>query len=142
MRPQTQAFRHDPANGVHGDCYRTALAVLLGKDRDEVPHFLHDGCDALDFNDRIAEYLATLDMQHFSIPLQADDAKAAMVYLSACSPDVPCILSGMSPRGTCHAVVVLNGSMVCDPHPDGGGLVAPCTDGYFWIELATPLHHY
>ena len=35
---QKQANRHDPENGIFGDCYRTCLAGLLGVDRDSVPH--------------------------------------------------------------------------------------------------------
>jgi len=32
--PQKQANRHLPEEGLYGDCHRTAIAVLLGLDRD------------------------------------------------------------------------------------------------------------
>ncbi len=29
MRPQKQLFKHDPANGVYGDCHRAAIATIF-----------------------------------------------------------------------------------------------------------------
>ena len=37
MTPQNQLHKHDPANGVYGDCGRTAIACLL--DLHPSPHF-------------------------------------------------------------------------------------------------------
>jgi len=39
MKLQKQAFRHDPSNGMYGDCHRTAIASILGVERDTVPNF-------------------------------------------------------------------------------------------------------
>ena len=39
MTPQTQLNKHDPANGVYGDCGRTVIACLLDLHPSEVPHF-------------------------------------------------------------------------------------------------------
>lgn len=56
MIPQHQAFRHDPDNGVYGDCARTAFATLLGVPRDDVPHFAYDNPIAELFWQRISDW--------------------------------------------------------------------------------------
>ena len=53
---QYQAFPHRPQDGVQGDCYRTAVACVLGVERDSVPH-THDeltGPEAEKFIDSMA----------------------------------------------------------------------------------------
>ena len=35
-----QLLRHDPASGIIGDCYRTAIACRLNMDPADVPHFM------------------------------------------------------------------------------------------------------
>ena len=39
MKFHKQLYRHDPENGVWGDCYRTAWACLLDLEPEDVPHF-------------------------------------------------------------------------------------------------------
>lgn len=36
IKKQKQAFKHDPANGIYGDCYRTGIACILGIDREDM----------------------------------------------------------------------------------------------------------
>lgn len=43
---------------------------------------------------------------------------------------------GMGPRGCTHSVVVLDGKLAHDPHPDGTGLVAERPDFYGLIPLS------
>lgn len=47
MIPLRQRNKHDPENGVYGDCHRAALASLLELPLDEVPHF----CDESIYKD-------------------------------------------------------------------------------------------
>ncbi len=47
--------------------------------------------------------------------------------VSANNKGVPMILGGASSLGTNHAVVVLNGTIVCDP--SGNGIVGPTQEG-------------
>jgi len=43
-----QLFKHDPGKKANaGDCYRTALACLLGKPPDNLPYFLEEPYDLL-----------------------------------------------------------------------------------------------
>lgn len=51
--------------------------------------------------------------------------------------DIPkgyAIASGMSPRGVKHAVIVKDGELWHDPHPDGGGIT-----GVYEYEICAPL---
>ncbi|MGB1272595.1 MAG: hypothetical protein ACPG5T_11030, partial [Endozoicomonas sp.] len=40
MIPQKQLNRHDPDNGVYGDCDRTCIACILDLNVENVPHFM------------------------------------------------------------------------------------------------------
>ncbi len=40
MKVQKQLFRHKPAEGIYGDCHRTAIACVLDMDAKDVPHFM------------------------------------------------------------------------------------------------------
>lgn len=51
----------------------------------------------------------------------------------------PYMISGTSPRGTDHVVIYKGTSLIWDSHPDGGGLVGPCSDGYYWVDVFTLL---
>ena len=71
MRPQQQKFKHDPANGSYGDCFRTALACILDLDRDEVPHF-NEGLQFDDGNQMGIIYMTPSTVRIVKIgPLQA-----------------------------------------------------------------------
>ena len=61
MTPQKQMFLHDPDNGVWGDCQRTAIACILDRDVEDVPHFFHDGCDGKTADKRIDDWLARVE---------------------------------------------------------------------------------
>ena len=42
MTPHNQLIKHDPENGMYGDCQRTCIAVILDLHPSEVPHFCED----------------------------------------------------------------------------------------------------
>lgn len=130
----TQTVMHDPENGIHGDCMRTALACLLELPVDTVPHFLHDGCDGEVFSRRIDEFLETLDLALLAIPFE-DTPVNVMMSMESTNPDTRFLLSGLSPRGINHVVVAMNSEIIHDPHPSRAGLVGPCKSGYTWVEF-------
>jgi hypothetical protein len=135
MTPYTQAFVHDPAAGVRGDCYRTAIACLLDVPRDDVPHV--NDCAVLPSTVRDATnaYLASRGLAICEIPLSLDgDAFDVAAWMTSLNPGVPFLLSGMSPRDVDHSVVISDGVMH-DPHPSRGGLVGPCEGGHWWIGI-------
>lgn len=138
MRLQKQKYRHDPDNGTYGDCHRTAVAMCLGLDRDDVPHFLHDNTkNWSEFGRRVDEFLATKGMAMVQMPFNADSVTAICDTLRHSAPLVPCILGGTSANGTGHSVVVFRGELF-DPAIDDSGIVGPMSDGYFWLTFFCP----
>ena len=131
MTPHTQAFLHNPAAGVRGDCYRTAVACLLDVPRDDVPHVNED--DQVAARSVLNGYLARHGLLIMEMPLQAGTLNEIRDFMAAANPGVEYLLSGTSPRGTDHMVVVPALEPVWDPHPTHSGLTGPCADGFWWI---------
>ncbi|MGR1580694.1 hypothetical protein ACSSNL_04435 [Thalassobius sp. S69A] len=112
--PQKQALRHDPENGVHGDCLRTAVAMLMGLNARDLPHFADVGVS--DHVAPLREYLAAQGhgLMQFIYPPETE-IKTILHTLAYLSPGVPFMLSGKSPRGDWgHAVVAIDGQ-IADP---------------------------
>jgi hypothetical protein len=132
-------FRHDPANGVYGDCHRTALACIFDKDSPlDVPHFLEDDPPSETFYKREAAWLLEQGFRSYHFPLEAA-LSSAMEYMETFAPGVHYIFGGRSARGTNHSVIGCGGKLVHDPHPANDFIAGPCDDGYFWIELFIPV---
>ena len=136
MTPHLQMFRHDPENGVHGDCFRTAIACLLDMAPGDVPHFNSPELIDMNAQNQLArDWLAErgLALIEFAWPAESVtfDELIANLRAGAGSDDLHFMLTGQSPRGTCHVVIANGSGIVHDPHPDGGGLVGP-SDGFWW----------
>jgi hypothetical protein len=119
MIPVMQLNRHDPKNGVIGDCFRACICSLLEiEDIWNVPNFVKDP----EWPNQLYEYLKsrgyTLWWSERHKP-----PKHVEYY----------IVQGVSPRGVNHSVIFKDGKMVHDPHPDGGGIQEPYT-AYLWLE--------
>lgn len=128
MTPHTQTILADPvrndghdANGVPGDCYRTAIACLLDAAAPtDVPHFVEAG-DA--WWDETQKWVRARGDALYYLPVPVpEDWQEWWDYHSQRLDHV--ILSGPSPRGTFgHAVVgTPNLEVVHDPHPSRAGL--------------------
>ena len=99
--------------GKTGDCLRACVASIIELPIENVPHFaLHQN------------WLRLLQSWAF------DTHNVHVVYLSLLPKSTPYtdeftlwIASGISRRGTRHAVVYKGNRMIWDPHPDKTGLV-------------------
>lgn len=132
----TQLFRHDPENGIYGDCHRAVIAWVLGRAVESVPHFAFDGCDGETFHARIAAFLKPLGLLQFEIPFPAvSDPEDLISRYPLNLPGYSYILGGTSLNGVNHSVGVQNGKIAYDPGIDQPGIVGPCDDGYYWISL-------
>lgn len=131
FQAHTQRILHDPANGRYGDCYRTAIAMVLGLQPEDVPHFCDDNLYD-DWRGVTDKWLAERGLAMVDLPFEHSfDLVCDQLRMTA--GDVPAIVAGRSPRGTMHSVVVHHG--VCfDPHPEGGGL-EPGDDGLIWVSF-------
>ena len=132
--PQIQRYRHAPSAGVVGDCYRTAIAMCLGLPRDDVPHFCEDPDDNGEWKRWRNDWLAERGLCTLDIPWPDLDVLIAQSGLTFGHGAIT--VSGKSPRGTWHECVIYKGALF-DPHPDGGGLIAPHDDGFYWSHIFT-----
>ena len=140
MKRHQQLLRHDPDNDQMGDCFRTVIACLLDMRPDQVPHFMADSktempevwCD-------VDRWLLEHGYRFVDFPMQTNDLGGWLKQMQAAWPDLRWILSGGSPRGTDHCVIIEGGRITHDPHPDGGGIVEPDSTGHFWMGFLLPV---
>lgn len=139
MRALKQRFKHDPANGVWGDCHRTAIATVLGLELDEVPHFAGDGCSDAEFARREREFLASRGIVSISMPLvlaEGSDYRELLAMVARMNgDDFVYLLGGRSRTGVNHTVVCRGAEIFSDPSQSDAGIVGPCKDGHYWLTF-------
>ncbi|MDI1264998.1 MAG: hypothetical protein PS018_17245 [bacterium] len=140
MKPQKQLFRHRPADGIFGDCHRTAIAIVLDLDAADVPHFMDqsDGKNANDAHDRVEAWLNERGIATINILFPGEvPLDEVLSTVAACNPRgrPAFILGGKSRNGVNHSVVCCDGEIVCDPSQDDSGIVGPCHDGFYWLTF-------
>lgn len=135
MRPVKQRNRHDPANGVYGDCHRACVASILELPYEEVPHF-SDGPDDGRFAERERDFFARWGLVPITVAYNGHATlDQIMLTLKVQCPGVYALLGGSSRNGTNHSVVVLDGEITHDPSIDQSGIVGPCSDGNWWLTF-------
>ena len=135
IKPQKQLFRHDPDNGVYGDCHRTCYAIILNKNADQVPHFCNGEGNWID---KVNKYNKEEGIQTITIVFsEYTEITAILISLEYMNPEIPYILSGTSKNNTNHSVVGGLGEILCDPSLDDSGIVGPCDDGFYWVQYIT-----
>ncbi len=139
MKYHKQKFRHDPANGLFGDCQRTAIACLLDKELDEVPNFGIHYDDQAAFYKAIDEYLATEGLGEFHFCYNNCELDDVLACMAMWNKNLHYMISGRSERGFNHVVICKGGAMVHDPHEDNTFINKPCTDGYYWVSVIAKL---
>lgn len=138
MIPLMQRNRHDPANGIYGDCHRAAYASLLELPLDDVPHFC-DGPDEGSTTQKEREWLAKRGLTNINIIFPGEtDLDDVLGTIEAVNPGVMFILGGTSTNGTGHSVVAGCGRILHDPSltkKDHHSIVGPMRDGYWWLTF-------
>ena len=143
MIKQHQLYRHEPHNGIYGDCLRTALACLFDLPAHEVPHFYQHQVEREGYvaHVQVGMWLAERGMaqviSHWDGEFHSLDWVLGMQRVN--NPDAYYMLGGTSPRGFNHGVIGRGGRIEWDPHPDGTGLVAPLNTGFWEITYFVPL---
>lgn len=143
MLPVIQTITEaDPATGVVGDCWRTALASCFDiEDPTTVPHFIAMANTDLEPNkwwSQTCYWVAeqqNLQIQWVDVQRLSDVPK-----ILERNPDAHpyAVLCGDSPRGEwLHAVVVelKTGKIVHDPFPKGGGRLGKLSDVTYFVGL-------
>lgn len=126
IRPTTQRIEGWP----NGECVRAAYATILGVPIDRIPR-LDPGAamaEGQDQGDREREWLASIGLGLVEISAPADEGLPDEVL--ECVPEVPHLMSGISPRGFGHRVVGCGGKLLFDPHPSRDGLVTVYSIGF------------
>lgn len=141
MRPLKQRFKHDPENGVWGDCYRAAFASVLELDLDDVPHFSDGGPSAsMDTLERAEMWLRERGLRTISITFTGDLREVLMTVGRLNGDDLIYLLSGTSRTGVNHTVVCQGSKIAHDPSLTDAGIAGPCDDGLYWLTFFAPLH--
>ncbi len=133
-----QLNKHDPDNGVYGDCFRTCIAIILDDDPETIPNF----CDPSQFDDHkkaTRKFLNGRGLDLYTTMYPGDIAFNDVLFtVGHYNPDIPVIITGKSPRGVSHCIVAMNGEVFCDPH-DGSDnqkpfLKASEPSEMWWVE--------
>ena len=139
MIPLKQRFRHDPDNGVWGDCHRAAIASVLELALDDVPHFADGGVSAEAFNAAVDDFLAQHGLRSISSPFSGDLRDVLHTIGTLNGGDLVYLLGGTSRTGVNHTVVCVGSEIAHDPSLSDSGIVGPCDDGYYWVSYFAPL---
>lgn len=132
----TQLFRHDPDNGVYGDCWRTTVACLLRLPVEDVPHVC-DGPDNGKSSERMRAYLESQGCALIQVPFSGDlSLQQILEYVGApsVSGDLHWCLMGTSRTGCNHVVVCKGAEIIHDPSITQSGIIGPASDGLWWVE--------
>lgn len=137
MKPQKQLYRHNPADGVYGDCHRTAIACLLDLDVEEVPHVYASGATPKAAWSAMEAWLHEhYELRQVSVAYTGDSSlEQVLASIDSANPDLSFILGGTSRTGCNHSVVCKGVRIVCDPSLDNAGIVGPCDDGLWWVTF-------
>lgn len=134
IQKHQQMFRHDPDNGVYGDCFRTTIACLLNKAPSEVPHFCN-GPDDGKADERVRQFLRPLGYVLLGVNFTGDCALDHILTIAEhYSQGLHYLLTGTSRNGSNHVVICKGSEIIHDPSIDQSGIVGPTKDGLWLIE--------
>lgn len=140
MIRQKQTLRHDPDNGVIGDCYRTAIACLLEVEPTEVPHFYEDlGVErdlTPDEYQAPVRWLREMGFDLIEAYFDGDDIEVddILAHQAVVNPGRYYILSGKSRNQVNHVVICRDDGIVWDPALDDSGIIGPQNSGYYCVQ--------
>jgi hypothetical protein len=139
---QKQLFRHRPAEGIIGDCHRTAIACLLDLAVEAVPHFgaVHWESPA-DFSGAFERWLQEQGFRTVVIVYDCP-LEQVLACIGSQNKGAYYILGGMSRTGVNHSVLGCGGEIAWDPSLDDAGIVGPCDDGFYWVTFLVPSSMY
>lgn len=135
MRPQQQLLKHDPANGVYGDCFRTCVAAMLDLSAEDVPHVFdrhYDDGDAAfaAMNAWLAERGHRLIWSAYE---EGVDFDRMVTTISTMNPGLPFMVGGQSSPGTGHFIVCMDAKVACDPSLSPTGTLTAHDDGLWHV---------
>ena len=130
MKPVVGTVKHDPDNGIYGNCQQLCVAAILELPLSEVPHFLADGDAGDEWRIKQDNWFRSRGEAYIVISF-AEDPRP---FMALNNPNIYYILGIKSPIAD-HSVVALNDKIVYDPNGYYQEEIEPCSDGYFWVEI-------
>ncbi|MDR6431247.1 hypothetical protein [Brucella pseudogrignonensis] len=132
-----QKFKHDPAAGTWGDCWRTCVACILRLPVENVPHVFDKGVSSKEAHAAMKEFLDLRGIHTISTCFKADgmDLDGFLSITAGWFGDMPFMLIGRSANDTNHVVIARNGAIIHDPSLDLSGIVGPHHEGdgkFYW----------
>ena len=106
----------------YGNCVKFAYSAILNIPPESIPD-LDPGTSAevgQEQGDRERAWLSSIGYNLVEISTSPDDTLPQEVL--DCVPEVPHLMSGISPRGYGHRCVGIGGRLAWDPHPSRAGL--------------------
>ncbi len=134
MTPQKQLFTHDPKAGVWGDCQRAAIASLLDRRLEDVPHFFDGGVDTAVADKRMDDWLAMLNLKMIFVPFNGE-LPEILALQKRFMPGLHYMLVGKSQTGAAHVVVCKDDAIIFDPSLTDAGIVGPTDEGLYWVQF-------
>jgi hypothetical protein len=114
----------------NGECVRASYATILGLSIEDVPR-LDPGAAALSGQeqaDRERAWLASIGLGLVEFSTAPDKGLPQELLYGV--PNVPHLMSGISPRGYGHRCVGVGGRVAFDPHPSRAGLTTVYAIGF------------
>lgn len=129
--------RHEPENGVYGDCLRACIASILSiEDPLTVPHFFEDTPDGEIAHARLKEYLLR---EHKLIPfyvgVQGETVEEALEFIGGDgNENVTYLLMGYNGEND-HIVVCRGNTVEHDPAWIKRSLKGPCAQSGCFVAV-------
>lgn len=137
MKRHKQLNRHDPENGVWGDCWRTAIACILDLEPGEVPHVFDNDAPVVEADAAMQAWMEHRGLYVITVTYDCPDVDLVMGAIHHHNPELRYILMGTSRNGTNHAVVCHGDRIEWDPSQNDSGIVAPAEgpngERFFWV---------
>lgn len=140
-----QLHRHDPSEGLIGDCWRTCIANLMGLKPTEVPHFAEkyfaaDGGDASEFFAATRAWLALRGLALVTIAVNAGCLENSLQLSQA-----PYIIGGRTGLKDVGHVCLGHGHLQILHDPSGEeSALQPYKDvdggSYYWLHFLIPIN--
>ena len=138
MIKHKQVYRHLPEAGQIGDCARTVIACLLDLHPCEVPHFMRDAIEGGNEQDAVAArdlWVRANGHTFVEFPVQASSTEDALNWAGSYCKNTLYTLMGTSNNKVNHIVICLDREIYWDTSLDNSGIIAPSSDGYYWVGM-------
>lgn len=106
--------------------------MVIGAQRDQVPHIYDNDCPSQEAEKIMREFLALNGLVQIDFALQAESLQLILESREHFAPGTPYVLGCSSPKGD-HSVAVKDG-LIYDPSITSSEIIGPMSNGYYWVS--------